>query len=408
MSIAIGSVASSAVTPTKAWLEATALQLSRKLEEGAAERDRRGGAPHQEIALLRESGLLSATVPRQFGGAGLSWREAMRLVRIVARADASLGQLLGYHYLIVQTPALRGTPEQAERCLVETAGLGLYWGGAVNPRDPDIVLTADTSADGDGFRLTGRHTFATGASLADRLVVRVVIDGLYAQVIVPGTAAGITHHGDWDSFGQKLTESGTVSFDQVRVERADVVGGYPVQPPQAVLPAATLLTPMMQLVFVNFYLGAAQGALHSALDYVRTTTKPWQTSGVERASQDPYILEQTGQLIAEVQAAEAFAEAAGVQVDDAAALGAALTADQRCAVAATVYAAKVNATRVSLDVTSRIFELMGARATANRYGFDRYWRNVRVHTLHDPVVYKAREVGNYALNGEITSDPLYT
>jgi alkylation response protein AidB-like acyl-CoA dehydrogenase len=61
-----------------------------------------------------------------------------------------------------------------------------------------------------------------------------------------------------------------------------------------------------------------------------------------------------------------------------------------------------------LEVTSGLFELTGARSTANRYGFDRFWRNVRTHTLHDPVVYKAREVGNFALNGRIANDPFYT
>jgi alkylation response protein AidB-like acyl-CoA dehydrogenase len=78
------------------------------------------------------------------------------------------------------------------------------------------------------------------------------------------------------------------------------------------------------------------------------------------------------------------------------------------AAAATVYAAKVHRTRTALDITGAIFDLMGARATSGRYGFDRFWRNVRTHTLHDPVAYKAREVGNFALNGRITPDPLYT
>ncbi len=68
----------------------------------------------------------------------------------------------------------------------------------------------------------------------------------------------------------------------------------------------------------------------------------------------------------------------------------------------------MNSSRTALDVTSRIFELMGARATATSYGFDRFWRNIRTHTLHDPVFYKAREVGNYALNGTITATPLYS
>jgi alkylation response protein AidB-like acyl-CoA dehydrogenase len=53
---------------------------------------------------------------------------------------------------------------------------------------------------------------------------------------------------------------------------------------------------------------------------------------------------------------------------------------------------------VALDVTSRLFEIQGSRATTAAYGFDRHWRNVRTHTVHDPVAYKAREVGDWALN----------
>ena len=71
-------------------------------------------------------------------------------------------------------------------------------------------------------------------------------------------------------------------------------------------------------------------------------------------------------------------------------------------------AAKVVATQVSLDVTSRIFEVTGARATANAVGLDRFWRNVRTHTLHDPVAYKQREVGAHFLTGEYPPFTLYT
>ncbi|MGO7888796.1 acyl-CoA dehydrogenase family protein, partial [Rhizobium ruizarguesonis] len=72
-----------------------------------------------------------------------------------------------------------------------------------------------------------------------------------------------------------------------------------------------------------------------------------------------------------------------------------VTARERGEAAAEVYAAKVNATHVSLDITSRVFELTGASSTADKYRFDRFWRNVRTQTLHDPVFYKAREVGEF-------------
>lgn len=66
-----------------------------------------------------------------------------------------------------------------------------------------------------------------------------------------------------------------------------------------------------------------------------------------------------------------------------------------------VYIAIAFATKVGLDITSRIFDVMGARSTAASYGFDRYWRDLRTFTLHDPVDYKLRNIGNWVLNHEL-------
>jgi alkylation response protein AidB-like acyl-CoA dehydrogenase len=160
-----------------------------------------------------------------------------------------------------------------------------------------------------------------------------------------------------------------------------------------------LSTPLIQLLFVNLYLGAAEGALEDAVAYVSTTTRAWPTSGVGRASDDPYILESLGRLTSELAAARALADVAAVAIDDALERRSSLTATDRGAAAVTCYQAKVVATRVALEVTSGVFEAMGARATSERHGFDRRWRDVRVHSLHDPIAYKAREVGVHVLSG---------
>ncbi|MCJ2061028.1 hypothetical protein MKL09_31480, partial [Methylobacterium sp. J-048] len=46
-----------------------------------------------------------------------------------------------------------------------------------------------------------------------------------------------------------------------------------------------------------------------------------------------------------------------------------------------IAAANVYAGTIALEVTSQIFEVMGARSATNANGFDRFWRNVRIHTL---------------------------
>lgn len=171
---------------------------------------------------------------------------------------------------------------------------------------------------------------------------------------------------------------------------------------------ATFNTPLIQLVFSNFYLGTAEGALDAALDYVKSTTRPWLTSDVASASADPYILERIGEFQASLKAAVALADVAAASVQSALLRGHSVTKQERGEAAIEAYASKVNATHVSLAITSGIFELMGARATASHYRFDRFWRNVRTHTLHDPVFYKAREVGDFALNDVIPEPSLHS
>jgi alkylation response protein AidB-like acyl-CoA dehydrogenase len=69
---------------------------------------------------------------------------------------------------------------------------------------------------------------------------------------------------------------------------------------------------------------------------------------------------------------------------------------------------KVAAARAALEITSRIFEVMGSRSTAARYRFDRFWRNARTLTLHDPLDYKVRESGDWALNGRYPTPSFYS
>ena len=85
-----------------------------------------------------------------------------------------------------------------------------------------------------------------------------------------------------------------------------------------------------------------------------------------------------------------------------------MTLQERGEVAIAVFAAKAFATKVGLNVTNRIFEVMGTRSTATKYGFDRYWRDLRTFTLHDPVDYKLKDIGNWVLNREFPTVTQYS
>ncbi|XVS65615.1 acyl-CoA dehydrogenase family protein [Actinosynnema sp. CA-299493] len=357
------------------WLT-VAEELAAALRVDAAERDRLGAEPSAEVGALRRSGLL---------GIG-DWATQQAVTRVVGAADANVGHLLGYHYLQVWRSGLFDNPNFQ-------AGDNLFWAGVSNPLDAALELRP---VDG-GYEVTGRKTFATGASVADRLVVSATDTETGGKITftLDAKADGITYAGDWDNIGQRLTASGGVAFDHVHVPSDQVLGTHDETSPRLSLAALGF-----QLVLAQLYVAMAEGALAEAAQYTRTTTRPWFLSGVDTATADPYVLGTYGELVADAQAAGFLADHASDRLDQASRRGADLTRNERAETAAAISSAKVVATKVANQTTSRVFELCGARATAAGYAFDRFWRNARTLTLHDPVAYKAREVGAYHLTGE--------
>ncbi|MCS5732239.1 acyl-CoA dehydrogenase family protein [Herbiconiux daphne] len=371
-------------------------RLAADLAEVAVARDKEGTAPFAEVAALRATGILPALVPTALGGGGLDWSTVFVALRPIIRADAGLGHVFAYHFVNSWRLQLNENEVAIEGILRGLAAHHWFWGGAGNPRDAGLALTP---VEG-GYTVSGRKFFATGAQVADRITASGtrVDTGEKLAIIIDATLPQVTHHDDWDNIGQRLSASGSVSFDAAPVPESHVLG-YGEQSGPKYRPRASLSILLFQLALDHIHVGLAEGALAAAADYVNSTTKPWSTSGLERAVDDPYIRELIGELTASTRAADALTWRATDALVAAADRGWALTDAERGEVAVEIAAAKVVSTSTVLEVTSRLFELTGARATGEAYGFDRFWRNARTITLHDPVAYKAQEVGDHALRG---------
>ncbi|MFJ7189085.1 acyl-CoA dehydrogenase family protein [Streptomyces bacillaris] len=386
-----------------AWIERAA-EVAAILATDAAARDKAGATPYTEVQLLKDSGLVTLLGPAEHGGGGQDWTTAYRVIREVAKADGSIGQLLGYHYLWNWAARLVGTREQWEHVEAEAVRHTWFFGGAVNPRDSDVVVTED----GDDLVFTGAKTFSTGSRVSDVTVLEGVLEGTDRHIfaIVPSDSPGLTFHDDWDNIGQRLTESGGVTLDGVRTPWASAAGYVDKEFRPRVY--NTLNVPTIQLVFISFYLGIAAGALETAATYTRTRTRSWLHGGYDKAVDEPYVVDTYGDLTAKLWAVEALADAVAAEGQKLHDAPDEVTEQARGEFEVRVAAAKARATDVALEVTSRIFEVTGARATASAEGLDRFWRNVRTHTLHDPVAYKRREVGRHVLTGELPEPTWYS
>ncbi|KAH8426516.1 thermophilic desulfurizing enzyme family protein [Aspergillus melleus] len=398
-----------------AWI-ARARDVAQVLSQDAAQRDQENKSPGAEIALLKHSGLLKVLGPKKYGGGEQSWEVGYKAIREVAKGDGSLGMLLGYHLLWSTTANVVGTAEQIDRTNELIISNNYFVGGAVNPRDNDLKITSD----GDEIIFSGQKHFNTGGVVSDLTVLEGVLEGTQDHIfaIVKTSDPGIQFAYNWHNIGLRLTESGGVKIDNVRAKWTDALGwdAQSKRPREDVLgiPFAGLLLPSIQLVFSNFYLGIALGALDFASKYTRTTTRAWPFGGDNKdsATEEFYILERYGSFFAHLRAAEALADRAGEQLASLYARHggnrAGLTPEERGEVAEWIASVKVVTTDVGLQVSSGVFEVTGARATASKVGLDRFWRDIRTHTLHDPVAYKRRELGRYALLGELPEVTWYT
>jgi alkylation response protein AidB-like acyl-CoA dehydrogenase len=381
---------------------AVAQQVAERLATTAVERDRRGGTAKEERDLLRQSGLLGLSIPRQYGGWGASWAEVMAAVRTIARVDGSLAHVFGFHHLLLATARLFGQPEQWEPLFEGTLQHTWFWGNALNPLDTRTTLLRD----GGTLRIHGQKSFCSGSVDSDMLIASAVRppETRLAIVAIPTLRDGIRVGADWDNMGQRQTDSGSVEFDNVVIHPHELLD----DPGPLGSVFASLRPCIAQLNFANVYLGLAEGALEHARAYTQSSRRPWLGSGVASASEDPYVLHRYGDMWVNLEAARALTDRAGEALSAAWDQGDTLTPEGRGKAAIAIAAAKVATTRVGLDVSSQVFDVMGARATTAAAGLDRFWRNLRTHTLHDPVDYKLRELGRYALNAELPTPSFYS
>jgi SfnB family sulfur acquisition oxidoreductase len=367
--------------------------LAEQFRTGAAERDRQRQLPFAELDAWSQSGLGGITIPREYGGAQVSFRTLADVFRILSAADPSLGQIPQNQFGILGVVHEIGTAQQKQHFYAAILA-GARFGNAGPERGTPTILHQSTALTdtGAGLILQGKRFYSTGALFADWIPTRAMdAAGRQMMVIVPRHAPGVTVTDDWSSFGQRTTASGSVTFEQVAVAPENV---FPVWQ-LADRPGIT--GPVSQLIQAAIDAGIAQAALDDTVTFVRERSRPWTDAGVERASDDPHLIHAVGRLHTDLQAALAVLGEAADVIDEVSAAPVTAASSARASIA--VAEAKILTTEIALNAAERLFELAGAAATRAAHNLDRHWRNARVHTLHDPVRWKYHAIGNYLLNG---------
>ncbi len=386
------SVADAHVIRTDAEAIAVAHKVAAFLLEGDAERDRQRQVPVEVVDVFSNSGLWGITVPKEFGGAEVSYATLAEVITIISAADASLGQIPQNHYCLLEDIRLQGSDEQ-KAYFFALALQGNRFANAISETGGKTVQDIQTRfvREGEQVVINGRKGYCTGSLYAHWLGVLALDNEDKAHLaFVPRNTEGLIVVDDWSSIGQRNTASGTVLAQDLRVPAFNLFKTY------RSYENPTLAGPFAQITTAAIDAGIARAALRDTLSFVREQARPWIDSGLDKASDDPLTIIQIGSLSIRLDASEALLERAGKVMDG---VRPAPDEDGVARASVAVAKAKVLTTEIALEASTRLFELGGTRSSLERHNHDRHWRNARVHTLHDPVRWKYHVVGNWLLNG---------
>ncbi|EIV96279.1 acyl-CoA dehydrogenase family protein [Frankia sp. QA3] len=365
------------------------------LRASAVEREQGRILPADEVRALVAAGIGAIRVPEEFGGAGASIRELAAVLIELAAADSNLTMILRGHLGFIEDLRLRPRSAAVEE-LLTAAGRGEFFGPAGSELGGASLFTLSTRLqEEDGrFFLEGEKYYTTGSLFADWVWVLVPYDGGFAGVYVTRDAPGIKIIDDWAGFGQRLTASGTATFEHVEV-RPELIFPFSDRALAEYIPAFT------QFVHSSTQAGIAQRLAEDVADVVgaRSRTYPLAPNDA-RPQDDPQVLQVVGEIASGAYSAKANVLANADALDNFAdPVRRARTPDALEAAIVASSATQVVNTRLLGDLSWHFFDAASASTTQSALALDRHWRNARTVSSHNPAIYKARTVGHYLVHG---------
>ncbi len=181
---------------------------------------------HREIMTeMGELGLLGATIPEQYGGAGLNQVCYGLIGREVERVDSGYRSAMSVQSSLVMFPIYTfGSEELRNRYLPRLASgewVGCF--GLTEPdhgSDPGSMITRAVKVDG-GYQLTGAKTWITNSPIADVFVVWAKLDGKINGFVLESGMKGLSAPKIEGKFSLRASITGEIVMDQVFVPEAN-------------------------------------------------------------------------------------------------------------------------------------------------------------------------------------------
>ncbi|ATZ64323.1 acyl-CoA dehydrogenase family protein [Acinetobacter bereziniae] len=369
-----------------------------KIAEGTLAREQQRSLPYEQINWLKQAGFGALRVPVKFGGDGVSLPQLFQLLIELARADSNIVQALRGHFAFVEDRL--NAHKVADQTLwfkrfVQGDLVGNAWTEIGQVKIGDVITRVKQK--NNQLLVNGKKYYSTGTIFADWVDLFAYDETTDQHVIaaISRHASGVQVLDDWDGFGQKTTGSGTLSLTDVAIERDHIL---PFEQ------RFKYQTAFYQVIHLATLSGIAQSAVATFIHEVQKRDRIFSHGNADLVRNDPQILQVIGKASAQAYASETItlrtaealqkaylshfgeSEIKNIQANN--------DAELESAQGQVVISALV------LDLTSQLFNALGASASTTSKQLDRFWRNARVVSSHNPLVYKEKVIGDWEVNHE--------
>ncbi|MPW43537.1 acyl-CoA dehydrogenase family protein [Acinetobacter guerrae] len=372
--------------------------IFKKIQAGALEREQRRQLPYEQIQWLKQAGFGALRVPVAYGGAGVSLPQLFQLLTELAQADSNIVQALRGHFAFVEDRLVAHRTQLQndwfER-FVSGDIVGNAWTevGSVQIGDVNTRITQDEATG--KLVVNGEKYYSTGSIFAD-WVDLFAYDEVSQQHVIAAIdrhASGVQVDDDWDGFGQKTTGSGTLRLEQVELPAVHIIPfdqRFKYQ------------TAFYQVVHLATLSGIAQAAVETFSEEVRERKRIFSHANTDLARHDPQVLQVIGKASAQAYASEAITQATAEALQRAY-LSHFAESDEKERLAnidAELESAQgqVVIADLVLELTTKLFNALSASASSTAKQLDRFWRNARTVSSHNPLIYKEKVIGDWVVN----------
>ncbi|MCH4244138.1 acyl-CoA dehydrogenase family protein [Acinetobacter gerneri] len=353
--------------------------------------------PYDEIQLLKDSGFTAIRVPEKFGGAGVSLPQLFELLTLLAEADSNIVQALRGHFAFVED-RLNAHKDSSQKHWFErfVAGetVGNAWTEIGEVQIGEVATRLSRNIEGRWF-VSGEKYYSTGSIFADWIDVYAYDEINQRAVIVAVNRHenGVAILDDWDGFGQKTTGSGTIQLKNVHVFEQNIID------------FATRFkyqTAFYQAFHLATLSGIARAAVRTFSEEVRQRKRIFSHGNADLVRHDPQVLQVIGQASAQSYASEALTQKVATSLQDAylSHFDQSEVLEQKANHRAELESAQaqVVVSQLVLSLSSELFNALSASATSTAKQLDRFWRNARTVSSHNPIIYKQKVIGDWEIN----------